>query len=167
MTIAAAKAVRLSHYLYVVGRLKPAVSREQAQAGMNVLASQLQQQYPKTNSDRGANVIAFQEQLVGNVQPYLRVLFAAVGFVLLIACANVASLLLTRVTARHKEVAIRMAIGASRWRVIRQLLTESVLLSTLGGLAGLLLAYWETDLLVALTPPEVPRLGEIGLHGPV
>ena len=167
MRIAASNTDRQSHYLYVVGRLSRGVSVEQAQAGMNVLISQLQQQYPKTNSDRGANVVPLHQQLVGNVQPYLRVLFAAVGFVLLIACANVASLLLARVTARHKEVAIRMAIGASRWRVIRQLLTESILLSTLGGVAGLLLAYWETDLLVALTPPDVPRLGEIGLHGPV
>jgi putative ABC transport system permease protein len=167
MRIAASNTDRQSHYLYVVGRLKPAVSLEQARAGMNVLAGQLQQQYPKTNSDRGANVVPLQQQLVGNVRPYLRVLFAAVGFVLLIACANVASLLLTRVTARHREVAIRMAIGASRWRIIRQLLTESVLLSTFGGVGGLLLAYWQTDLLVALTPPDVPRLSEIGLHGPV
>ena len=167
MRIAAPNTDRQAHYLYVVGRLKQSVSRDQAQSGMNVLVSQLQQQYPKTNTDRGANVVSLHEQLVGNVQPYLRVLFAAVGFVLLIACANVASLLLARVTARHKEVAIRMAIGASRWRIVRQLLTESVLLSTVGGLAGLLLAYWETDLLVALAPPDVPRLGDIGLHAPV
>jgi len=167
MRIAPANTDRQSHYLYVVGRLKRNATLDQAQAGMNVLASQLQQQYPKTNSDRGANVVALHQQLVGNVQPYLRVLFAAVGFVLLIACANVASLLLARVAGRHKEVAIRMAIGATRWRLIRQLLTESILLSTMGGLAGLVLAYWETEVLVALTPPDVPRLGEIGLHAPV
>jgi len=167
MRITGSDTDRQSHYLYVLGRLKPAVSIAEAQAGMNVLASQLQQEYPKTNSDKGANVVALHQQLVGNVQPYLRVLFAAVGFVLLIACANVASLLLARVTERHKEVAIRMAIGASRARIIRQLLTESILLSTVGGLAGLLLAYWGTDLLKALAPPDVPRLGEIGLHGPV
>lgn len=167
MRIAASNTDRRSHYLYVVGRLKPAVTIKQAQAGMSVLAGQLQQQYPETNSDRGANVVPLHEQLVGNVQPYMRVLFAAVGFVMLIACANVASLLLARVTARQKEVAIRMAIGAGRWRIIRQLLTESVLLSSIGGLAGLLLAYWEVDLLIALAPPDVPRLGEIGLHGPV
>ena len=167
MRIAASNTDRSSHYLYVVGRLSRGVSPEQAQAGMNVLVSQLQQQYPATNSHWGANVVPLHQQLVGNVQTYLRVLFAAVGFVLLIACANVASLLLARVTARQKEVAIRMAIGASRWRIVRQFLTESILLSTFGGLAGLLLAYWETDLLVGLTPPDVPRLDEIGLHAPV
>ena len=167
MRIAASNTDRQSHYLYVVGRLKQGVSLEQAQAGMDVLAGQLQEQFPNTNSGRGANVIAFHEQLVGNVQPYLRLLFAAVGFVLLIACANVASLLLARVSGRHKEVAIRMAIGASRWRVVRQLLTESIVLSSLGGLAGLLLAFWAIDVLVALLPPEVPRLGGVGLRIPV
>ena len=167
MRIAASNTDRQSHYLYVVGRLRQGVQLDQAQAEMNVLVGQLQQQYPKTNSGRGANVVALHQQLVGNVQPYLRLLFAAVGFVLLIACANVASLLLARVNDRHKEIAIRMAIGASRWRVIRQLLTESIVLSSLGGLSGLFLAYWGTDLLVALTPPEVPRLGEVGLRIPV
>jgi putative ABC transport system permease protein len=167
MRIAASNTDRQSHYLYVLGRLKRGVSHDQSQAGMDVLASQLQQQYPKTNSGRGANVIPLHQQLVGNVQPYLRLLFAAVGFVLLIACTNVASLLLARVTARQKEVAIRMAIGASRLRVIRQLLIESILLSSISGLAGLLIAYWGTDLLVAMAPPEVPRLGEVGLRAPV
>ena len=167
MRIAASNSDRQSHYLYVLGRLKRGVTLEQAQAGMNVLASQLQQQYPKTNSGRGANIVSLHQQLVGKVQPYLRLLFAAVGFVLLIACANVASLMLARVTARHKEVAIRMAIGASRWRVVRQLLIESILLSSVSGLAGLLIAYWGTDLLVAMAPTEVPRLGEVGLRTPV
>ena len=167
MRVAASNTDRQSHYLYVLGRLKRGVTLEQAQAGMNVLASQLQQQYPKTNSGRGANIVSLHQQLVGRVQPYLRLLFAAVGFVLLIACANVASLLLARVTARHKEVAIRMAIGASRWRIIRQLLIESILLSSVSGLAGLLVAYWGTDLLVAMAPAEVPRLGEVGLRAPV
>ena len=167
MRIAASNTDRQSHYLYVVGRLRRSVQLEQAQAEMHVLVSQLQQQHPKTNLGRGANVVALHQQLVGNVQPYLRLLFAAVGFVLLIACANVASLLMARVTARHKEVAIRMAIGASRGRVIRQLLTESIVLSSLGGLTGLIVAFWGTDLLVAMTPPEVPRLGEVGLRIPV
>jgi putative ABC transport system permease protein len=167
MRIDASDTDRQAHYLYVLGRLKPGASIEQAQAGMTSIVGQLQGQYPETNADRGANVVALHKQLVGNVQPYLYVLFGAVGFVLLIACVNVANLLLARVAARYKEVAIRIALGASRWRMIRQLLTESLMLSTLGGLLGLLLAYWGIDLLIALTPPDVPRLNEIGLHGPV
>ncbi len=163
----AAEAGRKAHYLYVLGRLKPGVSLEQAQSGMSNIAGQLQQEYPETNADKSAHVVSLHKQLVGNIQPYLYVLFAAVGFVLLIACANVANLLLARVAARHKEVAIRIALGAGRLRLIRQLLTESLMLSCCGGLLGLLIAYWGIDLLVALTPSDVPRLSEIGLHGPV
>jgi len=158
---------RGNNFLYTVGRLKPGVSPEQAQTEMNLIASQLQQQYPETNTEKGVRVVPLHKQLVGNVESYLYMLFAAVGFLLLIACANVAGLLLARVTARHREVAIRIAVGASRWRLIRQLLTESVILSALSGLLGLLLAYGGVKLLVALTPSEVPRLHEIGLHVPV
>ena len=158
---------RSNNFLYTVGRLKQGVSPEQAQAEMNLIASQLQQQYPETNADKGVRVVPLQKQLVGKVESYLYMLFAAVGFLLLIACTNVAGLLLSRVTARHKEVAIRIAVGASRWRLIRQLLTESLILSVLSGLFGLLLAYGGVKLLLALTPSDVPRLHEIGLHVPV
>jgi putative ABC transport system permease protein len=158
---------RTQNFLYTVARLKPGVSPEQAQSEMNLIAGQLQQQYPETNTERGVRVVPLHKQVVGNVESYLYMLFAAVGFLLLIACTNVAGLLLARVTARHKEVAIRIAVGASRWRLVRQLLTESVILSALSGLFGLLLAYGGVKLLVALTPSEVPRLHEIGLHVPV
>ena len=167
MRIDPADADRKFHYLYVLGRLKPGISLEQAQSAMSNIAAELQQQYPETNADKSAHVVSLHKQLVGNIQSYLYVLFAAVGFVLLIACANVANLLLARVAARHKEVAIRTALGAGRLRIVRQLLTESLMLSFCGGLLGLLIAYWGIDLLVALTPPDVPRLSEIGLHGPV
>jgi putative ABC transport system permease protein len=158
---------RSMNFLYTLARLKPGVSREQAQTEMNLIAGQLQQEHPETNADRGVRVVPLHKQIVGNVESYLYMLFAAVGFVLLIACANVAGLLLARVIARYREVAIRLALGASRWRLVRQLLTESVILSVLSGFLGLLVAYGGIKLLLALTPSEVPRLQEIGLHVPV
>lgn len=167
MRIAPDNADRNEHFLYALARLKPGISRDQAQSEMNLIATQLQQQYPETNAQKGVNIVSLRKQLVGKVESYLYLLFGAVVFVLMIACANVAGLLLARVTARHKEVAVRIALGASRWRIIRQLLTESIILSVLSGVLGLLFAYAGIKLLVALTPPDVPRLHEVGLHIPV
>lgn len=143
---------RFMHGTNVIGRLKPGVSAQQAQSELSVIASRIEQEHNQSHAGTGVRLIPLQEQVVGQVKPILLVLLAAVGFVLLIACANVASLMLTRSISRQKEVAIRAALGASRWRVARQLLTESVLLSLAGGAAGLLIAYWGVDALVAALP---------------
>jgi len=143
---------RFMHGTNLIGRLKPGVSAGQAQSELSVIASRIEREHYDSHAGTGLKFIPLQEQVVGQVKPILLVLLAAVGFVLLIACANVASLLLTRSLARQKEVAIRAALGASRWRVIRQLLTESLLLSLVGGAAGLLIAYWGVSGLVAVLP---------------
>src|SRR5258705_8129007 len=143
---------RFLHGTNVIGRLKSGVSAEQAQKELSVIASRIEQDHNESHAGTSLRLVPLQEQVVGQVKPILLVLLAAVGFVLLIACANVASLLLTRSLSRQKEVAIRSALGASRWRVIRQLLTESVLLSVMGGIAGLLVAYWGEHGLVAALP---------------
>ena len=156
---------RTRHFLTVVGRLKPGVTQTQAQTEMNTIGNRLEQEYAETNAGYGVRVISLYEDTVGNVRWSLYVLWGAVGLVLLIACGNVANLLLARSAAREREMAVRSALGASRWRVVRQLLTESVLLSVIGGIFGVLIAYGGTRFLVANTPPgRIPRLEEVGME---
>jgi len=143
---------RFMHGTNLIGRLKADKSADEAQSELNLIAGRIEQQFNDSHAGIKVRVVPLQEEIIGNVRPILLVLLGAVGFVLLIACANVASLLLTRSLARQKEVAIRSALGASRWRVIRQLLTESLLLSLAGGLAGLLIAFWGVPALVAVLP---------------
>jgi putative ABC transport system permease protein len=155
---------RGSHTKAVVARLKPGVSLEQAQAEISTIAIRNEQQFADEKG-WGGRVLPMKEQLVGELRGTLLILLGAVGCVLLIACANVANLLLTRAANRQKEIAIRTALGASRMRIIRQLLTESLLLSFAGGAIALLLAAWGIDLLLNLSPASIPRKHEIGLDG--
>jgi len=154
---------RLDDHLAVIARLKPGVSVEQASADISSIARRLAEQYPQTNTGRGARLTPLHQQAVGKARTALLVLLGAVGFVLLIACANVANLLLARAAGRQKEMAIRAALGASRWRVVRQLLSESLLLAISGGAAGLLLAWRLVALLLSIAPDNLPRAQDIRL----
>lgn len=143
---------RFLHGTNLIGRLKPGVSAAQAQSELSLIAGRIEKENNQSHAGTGMVLVPLQEQVVGQVKPILLILLGAVGFVLLIACANVASLLLTRSLTRQKEVAIRAALGATRARVIRQLLTESLLLSLLGGVVGLLIAYWGVGALASALP---------------
>ena len=155
-----------AHYLReVIGRLKPGVTIEQGQAELDVMAQRLAASNPDLWRNLQFRIVPLLEHEVGNTRPTLYLLLGAVGFLLLIACINVANLLLARASARQREIAVRTALGAGRIRVVRQLLTESVLLALVGGLLGTLLAYWSMGVLLAFAPVDLPRLNEIHLDG--
>jgi putative ABC transport system permease protein len=156
---------RSGHNYRVVARLKPGISLEQAQTQMAAIGARLEQQYPDSNTGKSVAVSRMRDDMVGNVRLTLYLLLGAVALVLLIACANVANLLLAKATARTREIAIRSAVGASRGRIVRQLITESLVLAMVSGAAGLLFAKWGSDALVALAPGNVPRLAESGIDG--
>jgi putative ABC transport system permease protein len=156
-------ASRRSDYLSLVARLKPNVSLGQARAEMGTLTSALATQYPEANAGWSAVVVPLQERIVGDARTPMLLLMGIVGFLLLIACANVANLLLARSAARQQEIAVRQALGANRRRLVRQFLTESVLLALVGGALGLLLAFWGIEALVGLSPGDIPRLEEVGI----
>ncbi len=155
--------MRDSNYLDVYARMKPGVSIEQARAQMDAIARRLEKDYPDENEGEGATATPLQEDKVSGIRPALIMLGAAVGFLLLIGCANVANLQLARAAARTREVSIRAALGADRKRLVRQLLTESILLSLIGGAAGILIAEWALPLLIAMAPPNLSGFKEVTL----
>jgi putative ABC transport system permease protein len=155
--------IRRFHFLRVIGRLKQGVTLQQAQADVDTIAEGLEHLYPASNTSWRLRMVGLREELLGNISTALYILLGAVGFVLLIACANVANLQLSRAAGRQKEFAIRTALGAGRLRLLRQLLTESVLLGFVGGIIGLLVAIWGTELLLKAAPISIPRASEIGV----
>jgi putative ABC transport system permease protein len=150
---------RGGHYLDVIGRLKPDVSIQEAQAQMNVICAQIEQQHPQTNKNKRVHLGSLHTELIENIKTAFLVLYGAVGFLLLIACVNVSNLLLARAGARTKEIAVRSALGARRWRIFRQVLTESLLLALLGGFFGLLLGFWGLSGLKLIAPAVSPDTG--------
>ncbi|KPK51907.1 MAG: hypothetical protein AMS22_10105 [Thiotrichales bacterium SG8_50] len=162
---------RGSHYLTVFGRLKPGVTMTEAQASMDVVTERIEQQYPDVNKNKRCRVVPAHGELVSNVKTAFLVLNGAVGFLLLIACVNVSNLLLAKANTRSREIAVRGALGAGRWRLVRQMLTESLLLAVMGGILGLFLGYWGLEGLKAIAPKlvdgtasSVPGLDEIRLN---
>jgi predicted permease len=154
---------RGQHYTNAIGRLREGVTREHAEEEMRAIAARLAEKYPQSNGGWTISLAPLREEIVGAAKPMLLILVGAVGLVLLIACVNVATLMLGRSTARVREIAVRSALGASRGRIVRQMLVESSLLAVVGGVGGLLLAFWSVDALVALSPEKLPRLHMIGI----
>jgi putative ABC transport system permease protein len=159
--------VHRGRYASAIARVKAGVTLDQAQAEMSTIASRLEQEHSNFDTGWGVKLVPLREQFVGDIRTALLVMLGAVVFVLLIACANVANLQLARATSRQKEMAIRTALGAGRLRVIRQLLTENLILSGIGGLSGLLIALWGVDLLLALSPENIPGLSRVSVNLPV
>ena len=158
---------RLSFYLHAVARLRPGVSRDQAEAELDAIAARMAGRFPQMYEGRGATVVPLHDAIVGEVRPALLLLMGTVGLVLLIACANVANLLLARTAARTGEIAVRAALGASRPRILREQLTESLVIAFAGAAAGVLIAMWVRDVIVGLSPADVPRIDEVGIDLPV
>ncbi len=153
--------------IHGIGRLKPGVTLAQAQADMQTVTRNLARAWPAADKDVGAALIPLRQELVGQIQPVLLILLGAVGFVLLIACVNIGNLVLARSIGRSREFAVRAALGAGRGRLVRQLLTESVLLAAAGGAAGLLVAAWGTQAALAILPTALPRAHDIAIDGRV